>query len=64
MSGEVLCRLEGHLEEILCVKRVWYRGELYLLSGGQDGRVYKWPMNADCSALRRGMLFVVFLFYF
>jgi hypothetical protein len=51
----VISRLDGHLEEILCVRVVYFKSEHYLLSCGQDGRIFKWQMNADFSALKKGV---------
>jgi WD40 repeat protein len=47
VKGEVLCKLEGHVEEVLCVKTITFEGENYLLSAGQDGKMIKWRMNRD-----------------
>ncbi|KAF9166717.1 capsular associated protein [Actinomortierella ambigua] len=51
LTGEVITRLEGHTEELLCVKQVEFKGENYFLSGSQDGYINKWHMGADWSTL-------------
>ncbi|KAF9190347.1 hypothetical protein BGZ51_006786 [Haplosporangium sp. Z 767] len=51
LTGEVVTRLEGHTEELLCVKRVQFKGENYFLSGSQDGYLNKWHMSSDWAAL-------------
>lgn len=47
LTGEVVCQLKGHTEELLCVKRVQFKGENYFLSGSQDGYLNKWHMDSD-----------------
>ncbi|CAO3567605.1 unnamed protein product [Mortierella alpina] len=51
LSGEVVARLDGHAEELLCVKKVHFKGENYFLSGSQDGYLNKWHMDADWKTL-------------
>ncbi|KAG0000618.1 hypothetical protein BGZ65_004212 [Modicella reniformis] len=51
ITGEVVVTLEGHTEELLCVKRVQFKGENYFLSGSQDGYLSKWHMDSDWRAL-------------
>ena len=46
-SGEVIARLHGHEEEVLCLKQLSYRGKNYLISTSQDGHIIKWCMSAD-----------------
>ncbi|KAF9431009.1 hypothetical protein BGZ94_000476 [Podila epigama] len=36
LSGKVVSQLQGHTEELLCVKMVQFKGENYYLSGSQD----------------------------
>jgi WD40 repeat protein len=50
-TGDLLLRLEGHSEEVLCLKRVSFQHENYLLSAGQDGIIIKWKLSADDSQL-------------
>lgn len=40
-----VARLEGHTEEILCVKSLSYMGNNYLISTSQDGYIIKWHMD-------------------
>ncbi|KAG0210288.1 hypothetical protein BGX28_009444 [Mortierella sp. GBA30] len=51
LTGEVVSQLEGHTEELLCVKRVQFKGENYFLSGSQDGYLNKWHMGSDWKTL-------------
>lgn len=44
-STERVARLEGHAEEVLCIKTVSFRGENYLISTSQDGYIKKWHMD-------------------
>jgi WD40 repeat protein len=37
--------LEGHAEEILCIKAVTFKGENYYVSTSQDGFIIKWHMD-------------------
>lgn len=46
-TGEVVTQLKGHGEELLCVKKVQFKGENYFLSGSQDGYLNKWHMESD-----------------
>ncbi|KAF9911170.1 hypothetical protein BX616_010648 [Lobosporangium transversale] len=52
LTGEVVTKLEGHTEEMLCVKRVQFKGENYFLSGSQDGYLTKWHMDSDWKTLQ------------
>ncbi|KAI0230614.1 hypothetical protein L0F63_000058 [Massospora cicadina] len=36
-TGKVVLRLEAHSEEVLCIKKLYFRGVLYYISCGQDG---------------------------
>lgn len=47
LTGEVVARLEGHTEEIFCLKKVVFQDENYLLTCGEDGRFIRWKMNED-----------------
>lgn len=47
LTGKVVARLEGHQEEIFCIKKLKFKGENYLLTCGEDGRFIKWHMNED-----------------
>eukprot|EP01104_Vermistella_antarctica_P010487 TRINITY_DN2801_c4_g1_i1.p1 TRINITY_DN2801_c4_g1~~TRINITY_DN2801_c4_g1_i1.p1 ORF type:complete len:700 (+),score=184.83 TRINITY_DN2801_c4_g1_i1:275-2374(+) len=46
-SGAVVGKLEGHIEEVQALKFVMFRNEPYLLSGGQDGYIFKWGLDKD-----------------
>ncbi|GJJ77017.1 hypothetical protein EMPS_09376 [Entomortierella parvispora] len=52
LTGEVITQLQGHTEELLCVKRVQFNGENYFLSGSQDGYLNKWHMSSDWKSLQ------------
>ncbi|KAG0233487.1 hypothetical protein BGW42_007444 [Actinomortierella wolfii] len=52
LTGEVITKLEGHTEELLCVKHVEFKGENYFLSGSQDGYLNKWHMSSDWTTLQ------------
>jgi len=45
VSGKVISRLEGHAEEVLCVKSICYKGENYYVTTSQDGYIIKWKMK-------------------
>ncbi|KAJ1820864.1 hypothetical protein LPJ60_002967 [Coemansia sp. RSA 2675] len=47
LTGDVVSRLEGHSEEILCVKSVVYKGENYYVTTSQDGYIRRWHMDSD-----------------
>ncbi|KAI8869446.1 WD40 repeat-like protein [Ramicandelaber brevisporus] len=49
---------DGHLEEVLCIKKVVYKGERYIVSTSQDGYIIRWKMASDWSTLieKRTML--------
>ncbi|CAG8720064.1 16698_t:CDS:2, partial [Cetraspora pellucida] len=51
ITGKVIARLEGHTEEILCVKTVIYKGTPYFLTTSQDGYIIKWKMRDDWTTL-------------
>jgi WD40 repeat protein len=46
-TGKRVAKLEGHTEEILCIKAVKFEGENYLISTSQDGYIIKWHMDKD-----------------
>ncbi|KAF9439182.1 hypothetical protein BGZ76_009354 [Entomortierella beljakovae] len=52
LTGKVVVTLEGHTEELLCVKKVQFKGENYFLSGSQDGYLNKWHMESDWRGLK------------
>ncbi|KAI8384971.1 WD40-repeat-containing domain protein [Radiomyces spectabilis] len=47
----VIAKLEGHTEEILCIKTVKFKGENYYISTSQDGYIRKWHMASDWTTL-------------
>ncbi|KAJ2551890.1 hypothetical protein EV175_003519 [Coemansia sp. RSA 1933] len=47
LTGEVVARLDGHSEEILCIKSVVYNGENYYVTTSQDGYIRRWHMDSD-----------------
>ncbi|KAJ1879376.1 hypothetical protein LPJ66_011705, partial [Kickxella alabastrina] len=47
LTGQVVARLEGHSEEILCAKSVVYKGENYFVTTSQDGYIRRWHMDSD-----------------
>ncbi|KAJ2018008.1 hypothetical protein IW146_004321 [Coemansia sp. RSA 922] len=47
LTGDVVSRLDGHSEEILCVKSVVYKGENYYVTTSQDGYIRRWHMDSD-----------------
>lgn len=46
VSGKVVSRLEGHAEEVLCIKNICYKGENYYVTTSQDGYIIKWKMKS------------------
>ncbi|CAG8545866.1 6096_t:CDS:2, partial [Ambispora leptoticha] len=51
ISGKVISRLDGHAEEILCVKSIMYKGTPYYITTSQDGYIIKWQMESDWTTL-------------
>ncbi|GBC07592.1 hypothetical protein RclHR1_07550012 [Rhizophagus clarus] len=51
ISGKVIARLEGHSEEVLCIKNITYKGEPYFLTTSQDGYIIKWKLQEDWTTL-------------
>ncbi|PVV01159.1 hypothetical protein BB560_004434 [Smittium megazygosporum] len=47
VSGKCVARLGGHIEEIICVKKVVYNESNYWITTSQDGYIRKWPMADD-----------------
>lgn len=47
ITGERIAKLDGHTEEILCIKAVVFKGNNYLISTSQDGYIIKWHMSED-----------------
>ncbi|RKP39842.1 WD40-repeat-containing domain protein, partial [Dimargaris cristalligena] len=51
LTGQVVARFEGHMEEILCIKLVQYKGENYALTTSQDGYIIKWHFDPTYTTL-------------
>lgn len=51
VNGSVLAKLEGHEEEILCIKAVKFKHENYYLTTSQDGYIIRWHMDSDWKTL-------------
>jgi WD40 repeat protein len=47
VSGQVIARLEGHAEEVLCIKSVVFKNENYYVTTSQDGYIIKWKMKEN-----------------
>ncbi|KAJ1677501.1 hypothetical protein EV182_006040, partial [Spiromyces aspiralis] len=47
VTGKVVAKLEGHAEEILCIKSVVYRDDNYLITTSQDGYIRRWHLGPD-----------------
>ncbi|KAI9599559.1 WD40-repeat-containing domain protein [Syncephalis fuscata] len=47
VSGQVVVKLEGHEEEVICVKLIEFQGDNYIISTSQDGYIIKWKMEKD-----------------
>lgn len=47
VTGERVAKLDGHTEEILCIKAVKFKGDNYFISTSQDGYIIKWHMDKD-----------------
>ncbi|KAI9470667.1 MAG: WD40-repeat-containing domain protein [Benjaminiella poitrasii] len=50
-DSKVVAKLDGHSEEVLCIKTVRFLGENYLISTSQDGYIIKWHMSNDWTKL-------------
>ncbi|KAI9255841.1 WD40-repeat-containing domain protein [Helicostylum pulchrum] len=51
ITGERVAKLDGHTEEILCIKAIQFKGNNYLISTSQDGYIIKWHMSEDWTTL-------------
>ncbi|KAI8362685.1 WD40-repeat-containing domain protein [Choanephora cucurbitarum] len=51
VTCERVTQLEGHTEEILCIKAVQFRGQNFLVSTSQDGYIMKWCMDKSWTKL-------------
>jgi len=45
VTGKVINRLEGHTEEVLCIKSLTFKNENYYITTSQDGYIIKWKMK-------------------
>jgi len=48
-TGSVVAQLKGHREEVLAISRVEFKGQNYLVSASEDGKIIKWKMNEHFS---------------
>ncbi|KAI9321404.1 WD40-repeat-containing domain protein [Dichotomocladium elegans] len=46
-TGRQVNKLEGHAEEILCIKTVQFKEKNYYITTSQDGYIIKWHMDDD-----------------
>ncbi|KAJ3019769.1 hypothetical protein HKX48_001785 [Thoreauomyces humboldtii] len=51
VTGKVVARMEGHDEEVLCIKAIQYKGENYYITTSQDGYLIRWKMDETWSTL-------------
>jgi WD40 repeat protein len=49
IESEVVAKLEGHAEEILCIKYALFKGEHHLVTSSQDGYIHQWKVDTDWS---------------
>ncbi|OMJ24091.1 putative WD repeat-containing protein [Smittium culicis] len=47
LTGECKTKLSGHTEEVICIKKVIYKNNNYLITTSQDGHIRKWPLSSD-----------------
>lgn len=57
VTGAVVGRLEGHQEEVLCIKLVAHAGTNYLITCSQDGTIRRWTMSDDWRSCTRSERF-------
>ncbi|KAI9252833.1 WD40-repeat-containing domain protein [Phascolomyces articulosus] len=46
-TGHRVAELDGHMEEILCIKALQFKEENYYITTSQDGYIIKWHMDKD-----------------
>lgn len=51
VKGKVIATLNGHEEEILCVKSLQFKNENYYITSSQDGYIIKWKVKEDWTTL-------------
>ncbi|CAJ0640018.1 5702_t:CDS:2, partial [Entrophospora sp. SA101] len=56
IAGECIGKLEGHVEEVLSIKSVIFKGENYYITTSQDGYFIKWKMDDDWITLKEKIL--------
>lgn len=47
VKGKVVATLNGHEEEILCIKSLQFKNENYYITSSQDGYIIKWKVKDD-----------------
>ncbi|KAI8075901.1 WD40-repeat-containing domain protein [Gilbertella persicaria] len=52
VTCERVAQLEGHSEEILCIKAIQFKGKNYFISTSQDGYIIKWEMDETWTKLQ------------
>ncbi|KAF7730101.1 hypothetical protein EC973_003047 [Apophysomyces ossiformis] len=50
-TTSIVSKLEGHAEEILCIKSLTFKEKNYYISTSQDGYIIKWHMEEDWTTL-------------
>ncbi|ORZ21568.1 WD40-repeat-containing domain protein [Absidia repens] len=50
-DGKVAGQLDGHSEEVLCIKSLQFESKNYYVSTSQDGYIIKWQMDSDWKTL-------------
>ncbi|CAO3590055.1 unnamed protein product [Absidia cylindrospora] len=51
VDGKVANQLDGHSEEVLCIKTLQFESKNYYVSTSQDGYIIKWQMDSDWKTL-------------
>ncbi|KAI8052998.1 WD40-repeat-containing domain protein [Syncephalis plumigaleata] len=51
VTGQVIAKLDGHEEEVICIKLIQFQGDNYIISTSQDGYIIKWKMESDWCTL-------------
>jgi len=50
-ADKVVAQLDGHSEEVLCVKSLRFKDENYYISTSQDGYIFRWKMAENWTTL-------------
>eukprot|EP01080_Neovahlkampfia_damariscottae_P002488 gene2488-3197_t len=53
LSGKIHQILDGHTEEILCLKKIKFKKEEYYLTGSYDGSMIKWKINEKTNKIQK-----------